>query len=74
MRATALAVPVLSQCGHADIVLEGSVFNEGYKGPSIPYLSSHCDTAGCFFYCTNVLGSFRFETRREVWQVEVYVN
>jgi hypothetical protein len=41
MRATALAVPVLSQCGHADIVQEGSVFNEVYKGPSLPYLSRH---------------------------------
>ena len=55
-----------------DIVSEGAIFDEVYKGPGIP--QPHCDTAGCFFCCVNVLGNFRFETRREVYQVEVYVN
>ena|SRR2546429_5587547 len=58
--------------GHADIVSEGGIFHEVYTGPGVP--QPRCDTAGCFFCCMNMLGNFRFETRRAVYQVEVYVN
>jgi hypothetical protein len=56
-----LAMPILSR--------KAGIFDEVYKGPGVP--QPHCDTASCFFCCINVLGDFRFETRREVYQVEV---